>query len=92
MKSQLHEKLNKYFAGKNVRQAILFGSQARSTTTKRSDYDIIIIQDTNKRFFDRYDYFNDIYNILGNQVDMLIYNPVEWEQIKKELKMKDTLT
>lgn len=45
------------------------------TLKKGRDSDIIIITKTDKRFFDRYDDFNAIYNIINYQCDVLMYTP-----------------
>ncbi|GAB4220700.1 MAG: hypothetical protein Kow00102_09470 [Spirochaetota bacterium] len=86
------ERLNQFFKSRNnVEKVLLFGSYARNTQTKRSDIDIIIITETNKRFFDRYDDFNDIYNIVNNHCDLLIYTPSEWENIRQRKFFKNIL-
>jgi len=86
------ESLNRFFKNKaNVEKVLLFGSYARNAQTKRSDIDIIIITETNKRFFDRYDDFNDIYNIINSQCDMLMYTPSEWESIRERKFFKNIL-
>jgi len=38
-----------------VQRAIVFGSLARGEATRRSDLDLIVVMDTDKRFLDRYD-------------------------------------
>lgn len=67
-----------------IRKAILFGSLARGEATKHSDADLILIQETDKRFWDRYD---GLLFALGQAagkyaVDVLIYTPRELENIK----------
>lgn len=65
-----------------VKKAILFGSCAQDSETKRSDIDLVIIKETSKRFFDRYDEFNAIYDLMPNMaIDLLIYTPEELEDI-----------
>ena len=74
--------LSRVFSEKKVKKAILFGSMARGTESKKSDVDLLIVVNTNKRFFDRYDDFIEIYDRLpGFSVDMLIYTPEEFEAI-----------
>ena len=67
-----------------VLRALVFGSMARGEATRRSDVDLILIQDTDKRFFDRYDgLFEDVgTKIKDRAVEMLIYTPQELEKIK----------
>lgn len=70
------------FHNKPVKQVIIFGSWARGTQDKRSDLDLIIIEDTEKRFFQRYDDFNELFERLGSlEIDMLIYTPKEFESM-----------
>ena len=83
--------LQNYFKDKNVIQAILFGSHARGTASRKSDYDLIIIQETGARFFDRYSHFNDLYPLADDRLDLLIYTPVEWDSIKNRLFFRKIL-
>lgn len=67
----------------HVLRAIVFGSFARGDVSRHSDLDIIIIQDTDKRFLDRYD---DLLSAIsaavhGRDVDLLIYTPQEFAQM-----------
>jgi predicted nucleotidyltransferase len=43
------------FCRHQIVKAILFGSVARSEASPRSDVDLILVQRTEKRFFDRYE-------------------------------------
>ena len=70
------------FRRNKVFKAVLFGSAASDTETKKSDIDLMIIMETDKRFFDRYDAFDEIAEIMrGSSVDLLIYTPQELENI-----------
>ncbi len=70
------------FKKRGVEKAILFGSYARGSQTKKSDLDLIIILNTKKRFFDRYDDFNEIHDLIRDRnVDLLIYTPKEFKEI-----------
>jgi predicted nucleotidyltransferase len=51
----LAELLKPVFQKHNVRRAFVFGSVARGEATRRSDIDLIAIQETEKRFLDRYE-------------------------------------
>lgn len=44
--------LQHYFLSKGAERVILFGSFARNTQTRKSDVDLIVIKQTDKRFFD----------------------------------------
>jgi len=63
----------------HVMRAIVFGSAARGEATRRSDLDLVVIQQTEKRFLDRYDgILAEITRAVGPQsVDVLIYTPEE---------------
>lgn len=79
---EIKRRLEPYFQEKSIQKAIVYGSYARGTATRRSDFDIIIVMNTDKRFFDRYDLFSDISeHIQGPHVDILIYTPAELESI-----------
>ena len=74
--------LRPVFKQKGVEKALIFGSYSRHMETRKSDIDLMIIVDTEKRFFDRYDDFNAIYDRLhGIGVDILIYTPDELDKI-----------
>ncbi len=74
--------LNPIFTQKKVKKAFLFGSTARGTETRKCDLDLMIIMESKKRFFDRFDAFNEIFNLLkGREIDLLIYTPEELQKI-----------
>jgi predicted nucleotidyltransferase len=74
--------LEPVFKKKGVSKVLLFGSGARDTETRKSDVDLFIVMDTDKRFFDRYDDFDEIHDLLrGRGVDMLIYTESELREI-----------
>jgi len=74
--------LNPIFDRNKVKKAVLFGSSARQTDTQKSDLDLMIVMDTDKRFLDRFDAFSEIFNLIkGKAVDLLIYTPAELTRI-----------
>mgnify|MGYP006304015039 CR=1 FL=1 len=80
--TEIAQLLRFFFEGTNTHKAIVFGSVARGTQTKRSDLDLIIITDTEKRFFDRYETYERIHSLIPTRsVEMLIYTPDEIEGI-----------
>ena len=80
------------FSTLGIDKAILFGSHARGTATRRSDIDLIIVKDTEKRFFERYDDFVNLDGILkGYHVDALIYTPAELKAISHRRFIKEAL-
>ncbi len=73
-------------------KAILFGSMARGTGSRRSDIDLLIVQETDRRFFDRFDEFSEVLERVGNRgVDMLIYTPEELRRISHRPFLKKIL-
>lgn len=80
--SKIQSLLSPIFEKNKVKQVVLFGSAARRTETRRSDLDLMIIMESDKRFFDRFDDFNDIFYLLkGQALDLLIYTPEELKRI-----------
>jgi predicted nucleotidyltransferase len=64
-----------------IRKAVIFGSLARGTQNRKSDLDLILVMDTEKRFLERYDEIAEIYRALPSmEVDVLIYTPAELER------------
>lgn len=90
---KITERLTPIFMKNNVEKAILFGSSARGTQTRKSDLDLVIVLKTDKRFFDRYDDFEEIHNVVkGFSVDMLIYSPEELMRISHRKFIKTILS
>ena len=74
--------LTPLFEKQGVQKAVVFGSFARKTESRKSDLDLMIIVETSQRFFDRYESFNEIFELVrGPAIDMLIYTPEEFSQI-----------
>ncbi len=88
----IKKKLKPLFKEKKIVKAVLFGSWARGMQTRKSDLDLIIVYKTKKRFFDRYDEFKEIYDILkGKAVDLLIYTPEELQLISERKFINNAL-
>jgi predicted nucleotidyltransferase len=66
-----------------VQRVIVFGSFARGEASRRSDVDLLLIQETDKRFLERYDgLLREITQaVSGRDVDLLIYTPQELTQL-----------
>jgi len=89
---EISQRLKPLFKKNNVEKAIVFGSGARGTRTRKSDLDLLIVLRTDKRFFDRYGDFEEIPNLIkGSSVDMLIYSPEELENISHRKFIKTIL-
>ena len=89
----LKKKLQPIFKEKKVKKAILFGSLAREEASRHSDIDLILIQNTNLRFLDRYD---GVLSALSQalpewDVDLLIYTPSELAEISGRRFIKQAL-
>lgn len=78
---EFSSRLRPVFEKHRVLRAILFGSMARGEASRRSDVDLLVVQDTDRRFLDRYDpLLRDIVGAVpGRDVDLLIYTPRELE-------------
>ena len=74
-------------------KALVFGSVARGEPSRRSDLDLIIVQETDKRFLDRYDgIFADIMSAVpGRDVDLLIYTADELAKMRDRPFIRDAL-
>jgi predicted nucleotidyltransferase len=81
--SELTNRLTPIFQQYKVQKAVLFGSIARGEATRRSDVDLILVQNTDKRFLDRYDgLLGDLNDaVSGRAVEALIYTPEELQRI-----------
>jgi predicted nucleotidyltransferase len=94
-KSELEEIqriLKPFFKRTNAIKAMVFGSVARGSQTKRSDLDLAIIVETDARFFDRYETYEPIQNLIPNRsVEILIYTPGELEKISHRPFIKQIL-
>ncbi|MBU1662305.1 MAG: nucleotidyltransferase domain-containing protein [Chloroflexi bacterium] len=76
---QLCEQLLPILRKYHIQKAILFGSWARGEATRRSDVDLILVQNTEKRFLERYDgIFYEMNKVIADRVvELLIYTPDE---------------
>jgi predicted nucleotidyltransferase len=80
---QIAEYADPVFRKYGVRKAILFGSFASGRQSRKSDVDLVLIQDTDKRYFDRFEgILGELYDaIRGRDIDVFIYTPNELEKI-----------
>ena len=86
---QLHPIFRKY----DVLQAVAFGSLATGDASRRSDLDLIIIQNTSKRFLDRYTgILQELSSaVTDRDVDLLIYTPQELTQLAERPFLQQAL-
>src|SRR5512136_411250 len=75
----LAARLRPLFRKHSVLRAIIFGSMGRGEATRRSDVDLLIVQETDRPFLDRYDDLLQevVREAPGRDVDLLIYTPNE---------------
>ena len=78
---EIRRKLNVLHKNKVIQKVILFGSYARGDVSRKSDMDLVIIMDTDKRFFDRYNLCDDLYEIFDNSLDIFPYTKDEFSRI-----------
>ena len=89
----LAELLKPFFEEIGVEKAIMFGSSSKGSDTRRSDIDLVVIMETNKRFFDRYQDLERIYDLVSDKaLDLLIYNPDELNRIAHRPFIKKILS
>lgn len=64
-------------------RVVLFGSLANGETNMWSDIDLVIVQETDKRFLDR---IKDVIQLLRPRVgvDILVYTPAEFARLAQE--------
>ncbi len=70
--------------GRPVHQVVLFGSRARGEADEFSDTDLLIVADTQRPFPERCKDFLDLLRAIPTAVEMLIYTPDEFEQMREE--------
>ncbi len=78
---EIREKLRVLKGNRTIRKVILFGSYARGDVSRRSDMDLAVIMDTDKRFFDRYDLCQELYELFDAGLDIFPYTEEEFSRI-----------
>jgi predicted nucleotidyltransferase len=84
-RTALLEMIRQKLGGRNVAAGYFFGSFACGKEHLWSDIDLIIVKDSKLPFIERPREFFDLMDI-GIPVDILVYTPDEFENIKKERK------
>jgi predicted nucleotidyltransferase len=81
------------FGKYGIESAVLFGSFARGRQGPRSDLDLILIQRTEKPYFERFDgILRDLYStIRGRDIDLFIYTPDELDRISHRRFIRQAL-
>lgn len=72
--------------------AVLFGSHARKTATKRSDIDILFVEETNDAYLQRLErYFFPLVDALHESIDVFVYTPSEFIRMKERFFVKKAI-
>jgi predicted nucleotidyltransferase len=79
LNAELERILTRLKMDPSVRKVLLFGSLARGDARDHSDIDLIVVKDTQMRFLDRLDEF---YDDAREAMDVLVYTPQEFEEMK----------
>jgi uncharacterized protein len=88
LKAELERIGNRLKNDPSVRLVLLFGSLARGDARDHSDIDLIVVKETDKRFLDRLDEF---YDDAREAMDVLVYTPQEFEEMKQRPFVKMAL-
>lgn len=88
LKVELERILKQLKSDPSVRKVLLFGSLARGDARDHSDIDLIVVKDTQMRFLDRLDEF---YDDAREAMDILVYTPQEFEEMKNRPFIKMAL-
>ncbi len=89
---EIKETLRPFFLKRGVQKAVLFGSLATGKGSKKSDLDLMIVKETEKRFFDRFEEFAEIHELIKDRaIDLLIYTPEELQSISHRFFVKRIL-
>ena len=88
LNAELERILSRLKNDPSVRKVLLFGSLARGDARDHSDIDLIVVKDTHMRFLDRLDEF---YDDAREAMDILVYTPQEFEEMKERPFVKRAL-
>ena len=89
---KIREAATRIAAQNGGRLAILFGSHARGTATRRSDIDLIFVDDLDIPYLRRLDrYFDPLADALDAPIEVLVYTPKEFERMKDRSFVKRAL-
>jgi predicted nucleotidyltransferase len=72
----------------SIKKIILFGSVARGDVRRDSDLDLIIVQETDKKFLSRLEPF---YRDARIAMDILVYTPDEFAAMTEGIFLKNAL-
>lgn len=80
---ELDRQIVRIFSAVSPKKVILFGSRATGRADRHSDFDLIVVYETRKRFLDRLEELYGLWD-LPFAVDILAYTPEEFEKLSVE--------
>lgn len=91
--ASLRHRMAPVFKKHGVVRAIVFGSHARADASAHSDLDLIVVEQTTKRYFDRFDglYLDLCHAVRGVDIDLFVYTPAELRAISGRRFIRDAL-
>lgn len=88
LESELQVFVDRWSRDPSIKRIILFGSVARGDIHRGSDLDLIIVQETNKKFLSRLEPF---YRDARIAMDILVYTPEEFAAMTGGVFLKNAL-
>jgi predicted nucleotidyltransferase len=88
LESELQVFVDRWSRDPSIKMIILFGSVARGDIHRGSDLDLIIVQETNKKFLSRLEPF---YRDAHIAMDILVYTPEEFAAMTDGIFLKNAL-
>ncbi|MCC7565409.1 MAG: nucleotidyltransferase domain-containing protein [Methanomicrobiaceae archaeon] len=88
LESELRVFVDRWSRDPSVKKIILFGSVARGNIHRGSDLDLIIVQETDKKFLSRLEPF---YRDARIAMDILVYTPDEFAAMTEGVFLKNAL-
>ena len=81
--SEIAHQTRDIFDRYRIEKAILFGSFASGRQSRRSDIDLILIQQTDKPYFERFEgLLKDLYSVVkGRDIEVFVYTREEFSRI-----------
>ncbi|NLB01311.1 MAG: nucleotidyltransferase domain-containing protein [Methanomicrobiales archaeon] len=88
LEDELRVFIDQWSRDPSIKKIILFGSVARGEVHRGSDLDLIIIQETDKKFLSRLEPF---YRDARVAMDILVYTPEEFASMAEGVFLKNAL-
>lgn len=88
LETELQVFIDRWSRDPSIKKIILFGSAARDELRCDSDLDLIVVQETDKKFLSCLEPF---YRDVCVAMDILVYTPEEFAAMKEEIFLKNAL-